>query len=126
MHHLFSVLIPILIGFFQVLTAALAAAMLPGLVVLLHARRFAALLRWSLVTAISAALAILVIPRCLAVWKEYVSLESFRSAPVYIGAGLNFFLLPFLLPEPYFRARRLVKLSGKDRRESERRRYKIN
>lgn len=126
MHHIIPVLVPMLIGFFQVLTAAFAAAMLPGLAVLLQARRFGALLRWSVATVVIAALAILVIPWCLAVWKEYVSVEFFRSVPMYIGGGLNFFLLPFLLPEPFFRARRLLKKSGSDRRDSSRRRYKIN
>jgi hypothetical protein len=97
--------VPFLIAVFQMLFAALAIGMLPGLWVVIRSGRWGMILKWTIVTAIAVMASVYALPLALHEWKAAAT-TRFHSNSLWMGYLLTLLFVPMIIPEPLRMARR--------------------
>ena len=105
---LLNILVPFLIGFFQVLTAALALGLLPALWLFRTRRHFSLLWRWGLVTLVCVAAAAYGVPKAHDAWKIHTGV-GFQKVALWMGYFVSAIFAPMVMPEPLRIARRRIR-----------------
>lgn len=121
MNEIKNFIVPFLIATSQMLCAALAIGMLPGLWLLIRSGRWWLLLKWLVVAAIAGTAAVYALPLALEAWKEKAG-DLFHATSLWTGYLLTLLFVPMIIPEPLRLARRRTRKEQPEEKNRRKRR----
>lgn len=118
-----GILVPFLISFFQMITAALAIGIIPALWSIASRKHWMMFTRWSIFFIIILAAAAYGLPKAMHAWRTWVTEPAFKKGGMYFAYFVGLLLAFFIIPEPKRIARERMR---HERRRLPRRGYHVD